>query len=313
MDTLAGMQLFQRVAQAGSFSAAGRQVGLSPAAVFRAINALEDLLGARLLNRTSRKLSLTEAGQLYHARLEQILAEIHDVNTEVGQLQHAPRGILRVHARVSLGVQHLAPILPAFLAEYPELRVDLRLSDSWIDLVEENIDVTICLGGINSASLQIRKLATSPRIVCASPSYLARHPPIARPEDLTEHNCLTFRADTNDATWRFMRDNQLLELQVRGSLRSDNAEVLRLAAVGSMGVALLPQWCVGPDLKAGSLVALLEGWEATPFGFDNGIYVVTQKSRHRSMKVQLFLKFLTESFQSHPDWLVPPGRQNQEA
>lgn len=296
MDTLFGMQIFQRVVQTGSFSAAGRQVGLSPASVFRHMNALEDRLGARLMNRTSRKLSLTEAGGLYYKRLERILADIRDADAQVGELQMAPRGTLRVHCRVSLGAQYLAPALPDLLTRYPDLRVDLRLADRNVDLVEENIDVAVLVGRLRDSSLIQRKLASSPRILCASPSYLAVHPAPVQPGDLAAHNCLAYRTGAPRPVWRFLRDRRVLELPVGGSLLADNAEVVRLAAVAGLGVALLPNWSIGPDLAAGRLRRILPDYEATPLGFDNGIYAVMQRSRHRSVKVALFIEFLVRLF-----------------
>ncbi|OZA92041.1 MAG: hypothetical protein B7X76_00980 [Azorhizobium sp. 39-67-5] len=305
MDTLAHMQLFLRVVQGGSLSAAGRQIGVSPASVFRGINALEDSLGVRLLNRTSRKLTLTEAGQLYLARIEPILSEIEGLNAEIGQLQVTPRGTLRVHARMSFGNRQLAPRLPDFLSQYPGLCVDLRLSDRPLDLVDENIDVALRVGEVNSPSLMIRKLVSSRRVVCASPAYLARNPIPERPEDLTEHNCLTFYSEFNQPIWRFMKDGELTECRVRGSLQSDGGDVLRLGALKGLGIALLPTWNIGPDLEDGTLVALLPGYQATPFGFDDSIYIVTQKVRHRSLKVQLFIDFCLKSFRDRQDWKVP--------
>jgi DNA-binding transcriptional LysR family regulator len=302
MDSLAGMRLFMRVVQAGSFSAAGRQIGLSPASVFRAINALEDMLGARLLNRSSRKLTLTEAGELYSAKLEQILGEIDDTHAEVTQLQLAPRGTLRIHTRVSLGIHHLAPLLPVFLAQYAELKIDLRLSDTPIDLAEENIDVDIRVGEVTGSSFLIQKLGSSPRLLCASPAYLARHAPVRLPEDLKIHNCLTFRSDENQPMWRFLRGTELTELRISGSLQADHGDVLREAALAGLGVVLLPAWSVEADLLAGRLVPLLLEYEATPFGFDHDLYVVTHKARHRSLKVRLFLSFLVKAFRERQDW-----------
>jgi DNA-binding transcriptional LysR family regulator len=296
------MQLFMRVIQTGSFSAAGRQVGLSPTSVFRHINALEDMVGAQLLNRTSRKLSLTEAGDLYAKRLDHILAKIQDSKAEVAQLQQVPRGTLRVHCRVSLGSQHLAPALPGFLARYPELRIDLSLSDRAVDMVQENIDVAIRIGHIRDSSLLIRKLASSPRIVCASPLYLAASSAPVIPDDLTAHNCLTYRNNVSPPTWRFMREKKVHEIQVLGNLQADHAEVVRLCAISGLGIALLPEWSIGLDLAEGRLMPLLLDYEATPLGFDNGIYVMVQKSRHRAIKTRLFVDFLVTLFKERRHW-----------
>ncbi len=307
MDVLQGMQLYVRVVQAGSFSAAGRQVGLSPASVFRHINALEDMLGTRLLNRTSRKLSMTEAGELYARRVEHILADIQETHAEVTQLQLVPRGTLRVHCRVSLGAQHLAPALPGFLARFPELRIDLQLADRTADLVQENIDVAIIVGKLEDSSLSVRKLASSPRIVCASSDYLARNAAPQQPKDLARHNCLAFRSALGPPIWRFLREQELEEVRVSGTLQADNAEVVRVGALAGVGIAMLPEWLIGMDLAEGRLQPLLMDYEASPIGFDNGIYVVTQLSRHRSVKVRLFLEFLVALFRERRNWRSRPA------
>ena len=306
MDVLQGMQLYVRVIQAGSFSAAGRQVGLSPASVFRHINALEDMLGTKLLNRTSRKLSMTEAGELYARRVEHILTDIQETNAEVTQLQLVPRGTLRVHCRVSLGAQHLAPALPGFLMQFPELRIDLQLADRTADLVQENIDVAIIVGKLEDSSLIVRKLADSPRIVCASPEYLAKHPVPRLPEELVGHNCLAFVTAFGPPIWRFLREQHLEEVRVSGSLQANNGEVVRLGAIAGLGIALLPEWLIGVDLAEGRLQPLLMEYEASPIGFDNGIYVVTQRSRHRSIKLRLFLDFLVALFRQRRNWRARP-------
>lgn len=305
MDTLACMRLFVRVVQAGSFSAAGRQIGISPASVFRMINGLEDELGVRLLNRSSRKLTLTEAGELYSQKLEGILGEIEDANAAVSQLHLAPRGTLRVHTRVSLGIHHIAPLLPQFLAQYGELKIDLRLSEGPLDLAEHNIDVAIHVGDVFGSNLLVRKVASGPRVVCASPSYLSSAPALTRPEDLAEHNCMTFRAEENEPIWRFRKGKELIELAVSGNLKADNGDVLHVAALNGMGVVLLRTWSVGSDLKAGRLVRLLGGYEATPFGFDHDIHLVTQKSKHRSLKVRLFSEYMAKAFRKKRTWVEP--------
>lgn len=302
MDTLGGMQLFLRVAQAGSFSAAGRQVGLSPPTVFRAINALEDQVGARLFNRSTTRLTLTESGTLYAARLEGILAEIDDTHAELGQLQLTPRGTLRVQTRVSFGVRYLAPLLPEFLNRYPEVNFDLRLSDTPLDFAETNIDVAILVGDVTGAHLVKRKLIASPRIVCASPDYLQRRGTPRKPRDLLQHNCMIFRSDETRPTWRFLKGKRLTELQVAGNLRSEHGDVLRAAVLGGLGVALLPAWSIGEDLLAGRLRGLLLDHEATPFGFDPDLNIITNRARHRALKVRLFVDFLKDAFATHRDW-----------
>ncbi len=302
MDLLLGMQLYLQVLRTGSFSAAGREAGVSPATVFRRVNALEAALGSRLLHRSSRKLTPTEAGELYARRAEQVLADIREINADVADMQAAPRGLLRVQCRVSLGAQHLAPAVPGFLRRYPDLRLDLRLSDRPADLVADDIDVAIIVGRLRDESLIARKLATSDRLVCASPDYLRRRPAPLRPQDLDGHNCLLFRADAAAPVWRFHRGRAVEQVHVSGSLQSDNAEAVRLAAIEGLGVALLPEWSIGPDLARGTLVALMQDYQASPFSFDNGIYAVTHRSRQRSVKVRLFLDFLVALFKARRGW-----------
>lgn len=302
MDALEGMQLFLRVAQSGSLSAAARQVGLSAPTVFRAMNALEDRVGARLFNRSNRRLTLTEAGALYAARIEVILADLDDTHAELGQLQLTPRGILRVQTRVSFGVRHIAPLLPDFLTRYPEVQFDLRLSDTPLDFAEANIDVAILVGDMPGAALVKRKLVTSPRILCAGLDYIQRHGTPRSPRDLLGHNCLIFRSEETRPTWRFLEADQLTEIQVTGNLRSEHGDVLREAALGGLGIALLPAWSIGEDLLAGRLRGLLLDHEATPFGFDQDLNVITHRARHRALKVRLFLDFLKQAFAGKQAW-----------
>lgn len=302
MDTLQAMQVFLRVVQTGSFSATGRQLGLSPASIFRAINSLEDKVGARLLNRSSRRLTLTEAGDLYATKVDAILDDIADLNNELSQLQLAPRGILRVHTRVSLGTRHIAPVLPAFLARHPELKIDLRLSDGQVDLTGENIDVAIGFGPMIGTSLMTRKLVASPRVVCASRAYVDRNGIPATPADLCRHNCLTFRSQEGQPIWRFLRGHEHTEIRVSGNLQADYGEVLRDAALADLGIVLLPTWTVGDDLESHRLVGMLLDYQASPFSFDHDVQIVTHRKRHRTLKVQIFLEYLTDVFASKQRW-----------
>lgn len=302
MDTLEAMHTFVRVVQAGSFSAVARQLGTSPASVFRAINALEDKVGARLLNRSSRRLTLTEAGELYASKLDVILNDIADLNTELSQLQLTPRGILRVHTRVSLGMRHLAPLLPSFLERHPELKIDLRLSDGQVDLTGENIDVAIGFGQMIGTALVTRKLVASPRVMCASPAYIGRCGKPGVPGDLDRHNCLTFRSQEGQPIWRFLRGRELCEVRVSGNLQAEYGDVLRKAALAGLGIVLLPTWTIAEDLEAGRLVGMLLDYQASPFGFDHDVQVVTHRGRHRTLKVRLFLEFLDEAFASKQAW-----------
>jgi len=307
MDALQAMRLFVLVTQAGSFSAAGRKVRLSPASVSRHMNALEANLGARLLNRSSRQLTLTEAGHAYLRSTEHILAEINEANEFVSQLQSVPRGTLHVHARASIAEKHIAPALPVFLATYPELRVRFWISDHPIDLAEQNIDVAIRVGAMPDSSLRARKLASGRMVVCASETYLRGHAAPNSPRDLVHHNCLTYLIDMAPSVWRFRNQAASDEIRVTGNLETNNAEILRLAVLQGMGIALLPEWLVGGDLHGDALCQLLPGYQATITTFDTGIYAVYHERRYMAAKVRLFLDFLLRVFADREDWTLSPS------
>jgi DNA-binding transcriptional LysR family regulator len=298
MDWMQPIRIFVSVVQNGSLSSAGRQLGLSPASVSRHIGALEQSLGCQLINRTSRKLTLTEAGELYYAKVGEILQQIAEANDSVAELQAQPRGNLRVHSRVLVGHLHLVPVLPQFMARYPEVNVDLLMSNRVIDVVEQNIDVDVRIGKLVDSSLVARKLAASERVVCASPQYLQGRPPIAAPSDLTAHNCLTYRINVGRTVWRFLDAGGVLqEIPVEGNLTTDNGYALLTATLSGVGIALMPDWSVRNDLAAGRLVRLLPEYRVSHIEFDNGIYAVFQKSRYMTAKVRAFIDFLVDAFE----------------
>lgn len=297
MDSLQPMRIFVSVVQNGSLSSAGRQLGLSPASVSRHISALEEGLGCRLINRTSRKLTLTEAGELYFKQVEQVLHQIAEANASVAQLQSTPRGTLRVHSRMLVGHLLIVPAMPTFLAQNPEVKVDLLLSNRVVDLVEQNVDIDIRIGKLVDSSLIAKRLAVSERILCATPGYLDGRPAIRKPSDLTAHNCLTYRLNLGRTMWRFLRrDGTLEEVPVSGNLQSDNGHALLSATLAGVGVALMPDWAVRDDLASGALRRLLPAYRVSHIEFDNGVYAVYQKSRHLSAKVRVFLEFLEATF-----------------
>lgn len=297
MEWLRSMRLFVSVVQNGSLSAAGRQLGLSPASVSRHISALEENLGSRLLNRTSRKLTVTEAGEIYFRKVEQILQQVTEANDSVAQLQSVPRGTLRVHSRMLVGHQFIVPALPRFLEEYPEIRVDLLMSNHAVDLVEQDIDVDIRIGKLVDSALVARKLAHSERIVCAAPTYLDRSPLITAPTDLAKHNCLTYRINLGRSTWRFKDPGgTIVEVPVSGSFQSDNGQAVHYGVLAGVGIALMPDWSIRDDLAAGRLRTLFPNYQVSYIEFENGVYAVYQKTRHRSTKVRVFIEFLSALF-----------------
>jgi len=315
METLETMRLFVRIAHSESLSAAGRAFGLSPASVSRRVSALESEFGVCLINRTSRRHALTEAGQLYLEKATRILADIDALAGELSEHQTSPRGLLHVHARVAVGQHFLAPLLPEFLGRYPELALKLWLTEEPCDLVENGIDVAIRLGNPDEPLLAMRKLAdASERILFASPAYLVRHPPVRAPEDLLQHNCLTWpldgRHEEGDALWQFRGPGGRRELRVSGNLQVNNGEMLRQAALAGLGIALLPVWCVAGEIATGQLIRVLPEWQATPTTFDHNIYAVYQRHRHVPPKVRAFIDFLAQSLRlpaagRDAGWMLP--------
>jgi DNA-binding transcriptional LysR family regulator len=308
MDTLRAMRVVQAVVQTGSLSSAARQLGLSAPSVTRQIQALEEQLGARLFHRTSRHLTLTEAGELYHRHVEQILAQIEEAHADVANLQAVPRGTLRVHARVLVGLLHIAPALPRFLTANPELRVDLQLSNQIVDPVERQVDVDIRIGALADSSLIARRLATTERIVCAAPSYLAQRPAPLVPADLARHDCLTYRLNMGRPVWRFLdAAGALVEVPVSGSMQTDSGPALLEATRGGLGIALMPDWSVLEELRDGRLVRLFRDYRVSHMEFENGIYAVYPDSRRMPTKLRVFLDFLSDWFRRRvgaPD--MPP-------
>ena len=307
MDTLNGMRLFEHVVHSESFSEAGRQLGLAPSSVSRQINGLEDALGVRLFNRSTRKLSLTEAGQMYHERVARILADIDEANRTVAELDAEPRGTLRVNAPVVFGRVHVAPLVPEFLARYPDVQMDFTTTDQVIDMVDEGADVAIRIGELKDSSLIARKLAPLRRVICGSPAYLSAHGVPQRPEDLAKHNCLTFRFNASSSLWRPGSDlwrlrgsEGVVEVGVSGRLRANGVDVLLEAARAGLGLVLVPVWMVGDDIRADRLRPVLSQYRVSPTTIDAAIYAVYPASRHLSPKVRVFIDFLVERFRNIP-------------
>ncbi|MBY0511957.1 MAG: LysR family transcriptional regulator [Rhodospirillaceae bacterium] len=304
MEALQSMRVFTTAVQAGSFSAAGRSMGLSPASISRHISTLEETLGVRLINRTSRKLAPTQLGMLYFEKAQRILEQFDTLVDTISTHQESPRGLLQVHVRTSVGSHFLAPALPRFCARHPQVKVKLWLTEEPLDVIDHNIDVAIRLGNLDEPSLVARKLSSGvERILFASASYLEAHGTPREPEDLIHHNCLTFppegRLQDGNAAWAFRDGKGTRELALSGSMQVNNAQVLREAALAGIGIALLPAWIVAEDMKAGRLRRVLPSYSATPTTFDHSIYAVYHRAPRTSPKVRVFIDFLAEVFQAH--------------
>lgn len=299
MDRLAAIEAFVRVAECGSFSKAAERLNSSKSVVSRQVGALEAELGARLLHRTTRALTLTEAGRGYFERAGRILADLAEANSSVGQLQAAPRGRLRISAPVSFGFLHLAGVIPDFLERYPDVDIDLVMNDRFVDLVEEGFDTAVRIGKLEDSSLVARKIAPARRTISASPAYLQKRGTPASPDDLKAHECLCYSNLGLSQEWRFVRaDGRPWPVEVRGRLHANNGDALRAAALRGFGLAVLPSFLVGSDFQSGALVSVLDAFMAQ----DSGVYAVYPHARHLSPKVRAFVDFLAERFGPDPYW-----------
>ena len=299
MDRLQAIRVFSQVVESGSFSTAAEKLGLSATATSRHVAELEAHLHTRLLNRTTRRVGLTESGRAFYERSVQLLADLEEAEQEALRAAVVPRGTIRLTAAVNFGVRHLAPAIADFLAAHAEVRFDASLSDRIVDLVEEGFDLAIRIGAPGSQNVVARKLGETRLVPCASPGYLAAHGAPQTPEELARHNCFTYEYVTPRNLWRF-RDPAGGERSVRvsGSLHSNNGELLAEAAARGAGIVFEPAFIVGPEVRAGRLVPLLQDYVPAPAP----IYAVYPSRKHLSAKVRLFVEFLIVRFADAQDW-----------
>jgi len=300
MDRLSAMEAFSQVVEAGSFSGAAARLDLSPTAVSRLVAELETHLSTRLLNRTTRKVSLTESGRAFYERCVQLLADLREAEDEAARAAVVPRGTIRLASAVAFA-PHLAPVIAEFLERHGEVRFDVSLADRMVDLVEEGFDLAIRIGTPGAEHLVARKIGETRIVPCASPAYLAAHAAPATPEALVEHNCFTYEYVKPSGLWRF-RDPQGAErvVRVRGNVHSNNAGLHAELAARGVGIVFEPAFVVGPDIRAGRLVPLLQDYEPAPLP----IYAVYPTRRHLSAKVRVFVDFLMGRFAAARDWAV---------
>ncbi|HEX7982696.1 MAG TPA: LysR family transcriptional regulator [Duganella sp.] len=298
MDRFAELNAFCLVANNGGFSAAARQLGVATSSVTRLVDSLEQRLGAPLLNRSTRSITLTDSGRAYFEHAMQILAALDEADNAAGGRDAEPSGVLRIAAPVTLAVRYIAPLLPGFARRHPKVTLDVRLSDNYVNLVEEAVDVAIRIGSPRQQpNLVARQLATHRRHICASPEYLARHGAPRTPAELAQHNCLQFSYGASGHSWRLRRDGREVDIDVRGSLNVNNSEVLREAALGGMGLALLSDWLIRDELAAGTLVAVLAEYDVNPGDMDVVIHAVYPASRRGSAKIRVFTEMLAAALQ----------------
>lgn len=292
MDVLAGMRTFRAVTDAGSFSAAARSLAITTAWASKLVSQLEEHLGVQLLVRTTRRLSLTDAGHLYLERCVRLLGDLEEAERSVGRLQEAPRGRLRVAAPMSFGLLRLAPLLPDFQRRFPEVELDVLLNDRRIDLVEEGIDVAVRIGAsLDDSTLVARKLGTGERIVCAAPSYLRAQGTPRHPRELAGHRCLRYSVQAAPGTWEFDGPEGHVTIEVRGPLQVNNSIALRTAAVAGVGIILAPDFVVAEELRARTLRRLLAGWK--PSGYR--VFAVSPPTRFATPKARAFVELLARA------------------
>lgn len=298
MDKLDAMRVFTKVVALGSFAEAARQLGMTRSAASKGVIELERILGSRLLDRTTRKVSVTEAGMAYYERCLAILADIEETEVQVARLHDEPRGTLKLNAPMSFGVLHMARAVADFMAEYPDVKVELSLNDRFVDPIEEGFDVTIRIASLQDSSLIARKLSPARRVLAASPAYIERHGLPARPEDLVDHNCLSYGHTTLLQKWQLTHDGKAMNVPINSRLCSNNGDALREAALAGQGITMLPTFLVGEDIQANRLQVILPDYNPSALG----IYALYAPNRYLAAKVRLFIDFLVDRFGPNPSW-----------
>jgi DNA-binding transcriptional LysR family regulator len=295
MDRLAELDIFARVVTAGSMSAAARELGISPPVVSKRIRSLEERLGTRLLQRTTRQLALTESGKGFYERVVAILASVDEAEAWVSRRAAAARGVLRVTAPTSFGRLHVAPHLVDFLKSYPDITMDLSLTDAFVDIVADGFDLAIRIADLQDSSLVAKRLAPNHRLLCAAPEYLAEMGEPSALGDLQHHRLLVHNADQ----WRLEGPFGPATVKVDSAVRTNSSEVVREAVLAGIGIALRSTWDVGPEIDSGRLRIVLPGWRASS---RVAVHAVYPSRRHLAHKVRVFMDFLGDRFGSPPYW-----------
>lgn len=292
MNNISNIQLFVNVVEEGSFSAVARSMEVTPSAVSRQISQLEKELGARLFQRTTRKQSLTEAGDIYFQHAKRLVDDIEVAKLAVKKLVDKPSGRLRITAEADFALTFIEPILPEFLQLYPEIQISINMNSAQLDLIDENLDLALRIGHLDNSSLTARKLGDSQSVICASPNYLLKHGQPTHPHDLQTHNCLSFNTKISNNRWRFEMANHPIEVPIKGSLSVNSLSFLRKAALKDVGIIMIPKWMVHDELLQESLTPILEAFSimqpSTPI---NAIFT---NKRQLAPKTRAFIDFLTQ-------------------
>lgn len=296
MDFLAAIRAFTRVSESGSFSAVARQMGTTQPAVSRLIAALEDHLGARLLQRTTRSLTLTEDGRDLLTHAARIIEEVEETEAAIGRRGATPSGLVRIGAPASFGRLYLAPRMGALLDRYPELQIELSMSDAVIDLVHDGLDMAVRVGEVSDGTLISRQLGSFPRVAVASAAYLDRHGEPSHPSELAEHNCIIFTRRSGSADWSFDGPDGLVTVHVSGRFRTDSSEAAREAVLSGIGVALMPAWVFPHALRSGAVRPILTAWNSSR----SPIQAVYPSRRYLAPRTRAVIDFLVEAFREEP-------------
>lgn len=293
MDLINEFHVYIAVAEGGSFSAAARALRLTPSAVSKLILRLENRVGVRLFDRSAKSAILTRDGEAYLKTVQQVIDAIADVDSLALSLKSVPHGTLRIHTTPSLAFGQLAPMLPEFMNLYPDFRVEFRLGPKFVGLADD-MDIAIQFGTLSDSSLVQRRLATSRRVLCASPSYLQQHGTPAGPTDLEKHVLLNYSMPSRDI-WRFSSDGQVIDVRINAKVSSDQAEVLLVLARDGLGIARLPEYHVKDDLDSGRMVALI-----TEYSIKEAICAIYRTRRNLSPRMRVFIDFVERKLQVKP-------------
>jgi DNA-binding transcriptional LysR family regulator len=298
MDRFLEMQTFAAVVDAGSFVKAAEALGLSKAAMSRHVSELETRLGVRLLQRTTRRLSLTEEGQVFYARSKELLAGVDEAEAEITSRSGAASGLLRINAPFTFGILHLAPLWGVFRSQYPQVALDVTLADRVVDLVDEGYDVAIRIATLPSSTLISKRLASTRMVLCASPNYLAAHGTPQHPAELAAHAVISYSYLATRDEWHFVGPQGPVSVKTQPCIHTNNGDTCRAAALAHQGIILQPDFLVGRDLASGTLVELMPAFRA----LELGIYAVYPTRKHVPPKVRALIDFLAAHFAQTPAW-----------
>ncbi|MCB1607267.1 MAG: LysR family transcriptional regulator [Xanthomonadales bacterium] len=308
MDKIAEMSSFVAVVESGSFVAAAESCNRSKAAISRLVSDLERRLDVRLLQRTTRRLSLTEEGRLFYARAKELLAALEEAESEIGNRSANPSGLLRINAPVSFGISHLAPLWPQFCAQHPRVQLEITLSDRQVDLIEEGFDLVVRISDLPSSQLISRRLASTRLILCASPGYLRTNGAPSHPSELSAHRVIGYSYFASRDEWQFERDGDPVRVRTRPIFYSNNGDTCRAAAMAGHGIVLQPDFIVGADLARGALVELIPDFRARQIG----IHALYASRKQLPLKVRLMVDFLADQLAT-PSWPQPAHERGRTA